>query len=156
MDQSYGWSARGTRLVESVPFNRGKNYSVLGAFDALGMICTYQKEGAILRVDLEEFLRRDLLPLLEPGAVLVLDNASTHHGGKIKQIVESLGCSVLYLSPYSPDFNPIELAWNWIKSFVRALAPRTVAERGEAIAAALAALPDEFGASWFRKSGIQY
>jgi len=67
-----GWSPRGERLVEAVPFRRGPNLSVLGAFDQEGMICTTQKEGAMKRVDVEAFLERELLPRLLPGAVLVL------------------------------------------------------------------------------------
>lgn len=152
---SYGWSACGVRLFEAVPFQRGKNFSVLGAFDLLGMVSTFQKEGSIKRVDLESFLEEDLLPRLLPGAVLVLDNAKSHHGGRISQIVESAGCSLLYLPPYSPDFNPIELAWAWIKQFVRRLAPRDVATRLAAIRWAIESLPSHFGKSWFRRVGLQ-
>ena len=121
---AYGWSPSGERLCEEIPFQRGKNFSVLGAFDLLGMVSTFQKEGSIKRLDLESFLEHDLLPRLEEGAVLVLDNARSHHGGRIAEIVEAAGCSLLYLPPYSPDFNPIELAWAWIKRLVRKIAPR--------------------------------
>jgi transposase len=151
---AYGWSISGERLVEAVPFGRGINYSVLGAFDLEGMVCTYQKEGSIKRVDVESFLQNDLLPLLKAGAVLVLDNARSHHGGRLLEIAESFGCSILYLPPYSPDFNPIELAWSWIKTFVRRLCPRDVESRLLAIESAIASLPQEFGKSWFRKTGV--
>jgi transposase len=153
---SHGWSARGVRLVEAIPFQRGKNFSVLGAFDLLGMVCTFEKEGSIKRVDLESFLEQDLLPQLEEGAVLVLDNAKSHHGGKVAEIVEAAGCSLLYLPPYSPDFNPIELAWGWIKQSVRRAAPRNAEKRLAEIQSAIARLPEEFGKAWFRKAGLQY
>ena len=153
---AYGWSPSGERLEEAIPFQRGKNFSVLGALDLQGMVATFQKEGSIKRADLETFLQETLLPLLEPGAVLVLDNARSHHGGKIAEIVEAAGCSLLYLPPYSPDFNPIELAWAWIKQFVRRLAPREAVARLAAIQSAIQALPAEFGESWFRKAGGQY
>jgi transposase len=156
MHNSYGWAPRGERLVEAVPFQRGVNFSVLGAMDLEGMVATYQKEGSIKRVDLEAFLKEDLLPRLEPGAVLVMDNARSHHGGEIDEIVEAAGCSILYLPPYSPDFNPIELAWAWIKRFVRRIAPRDVTARLAAIQSAIESLPAEFGESWFRKAGVQY
>jgi transposase len=155
MSLAYGWSARGVRLHEAVPFQKGVNFSVLGAFDLLGMISTFSKEGSIKRENLEAFLKEDLLPKLLPGAVLVLDNARSHHGGKIAEIVEAAGCSLLYLPPYSPDFNPIELAWSWIKQFVRRLAPRDAEARLAAIQSAIAAIPAEFGKSWFRKAGVQ-
>ena len=149
----YGWGPVGERLVEAVPSRRGKNLSVLGAFDAEGMIVTRRKEGAMKRVDVEEFLRRDLLPLLLPGSVLVVDNARIHHCGNIEKIVKKAGCSVLYLPPYSPDLSPIELAWGWIKRFVRRLGPRDEAAREAAVNKAIAALPDEFATGWFAKCG---
>jgi transposase len=59
------------------------------------------------RVDVEVFLEKDLLPRLVPGAVLVLDNARIHHGGRIEEIVTAAGCSILYLPPYSPLHSPL-------------------------------------------------
>lgn len=86
-------------MVEPIPAQRGKNLSVLGAFDGQGMIVRRSKLGAMKRVDFEAFLRRDLLPRLLPGSVLVLDNARIHHGGAIEKIVPGAGCSLLYLPP---------------------------------------------------------
>jgi transposase len=131
------------------------NLSVLGALDQEGMLCTTAKEGAMKREDIETFLERDLLPQLLPGAVLVLDNARIHHGGRIKEIVSAAGCSLLYLPPYSPDFNPIELAWSWIKALVRRRGPRSPDARREAIAEAVGALPPAFAPHWLRKCALQ-
>jgi transposase len=151
----YGWCERGKRLIEAVPFCRGTNLSVLGAFDREGMIATKTKEGAMKRVDFEAFLEQDLLPRLLPGSVLVLDNARIHHGGRVEEMVSLAGCSVLYLPPYSPDFNPIELAWGWIKGKVRQWCPRDREARLTAVDKAIAALPDVFAPAWFRKCGLQ-
>ena len=107
------------------------------------------------RLDVEAFLEWDLLPRLLPGAVLVLDNARIHHGGRIQEIVTAAGCSVLYLPPYSPDFNPIELAWSWVKQFVRRLSPRDRESRLAAIGSAFDSLPDAFAPNWFKKCGLQ-
>lgn len=153
--RAYGWSPRGERLVEAVPFCRGVNLSVLGALDKEGLLCTTTKEGAMKRQDIEAFLERDLLPRLLPGAVLVLDNARIHHGGRIAEIVGAAGCSLLYLPPYSPDFNPIELAWSWIKAFVRRRGPRDPEARREAIEEAVSALPPAFAPHWFNKCALQ-
>ena len=149
----YGWGPAKERLVEAVPWQRGQNLSVLGAFDGEGMIAITSKHGAMKRVDLEAFLRKELLPHLLPGSVLVLDNARIYHGGDINKIVSEAGCSVLYLPPYSPDFSPIELAWGWIKRLVRRLCPRDEASRAAAIQGAFASLPAEFAPGWFRKCG---
>jgi transposase len=139
--QHYGWAPRSERLFEAVPFNRGKNLSVIGALDLEGMLCTRNKSGAVKREDVETFLSEDVLPWLLPGSVIVLDNARIHHGGKIQQIVEAAGCSVLYLPPYSPDFSPIEPAWGWIKRRVRQRCPRDDKSRVVAIEESVAALP---------------
>lgn len=149
----YGWAYRKERLVESVPLNRGKNLSVLGAYGSEGMIAQANKVGAMKRVDVERFLEEDLLPKLPPGSVLVLDNARIHRGGRIEAIVTAASCSLLYLSPYSPDFSPIELAWSWIKQCVRRLCPRDEDARRKAVESAVAALPKEFTEPWFVKCG---
>lgn len=155
MYSQYGWSVRGERLVEVVPFQRGRNHSVLGAMSLCGMVGTFQKEGSIKRVDLEDFLLKDLLPRLERGSVLVLDNARSHHGGELARIVKEAGCSILYLPPYSPDLNPIELAWGWIKRRVRRESPRDAESRLLAIGSAISDLASAFAQSWFRKTGLQ-
>lgn len=138
-----------------MPFNRGKNLSVIGALDLEGMLCTRNKSGAVKRADVETFLSEEVLPGLLPGSVLVLDNARIHHGGKIQQIVEEAGCSVLYLPPYSPDFSPIEPAWGWIKHRVRQRCPRDNKSRVVAVEESVQALPAAFTANWFRNCGIQ-
>lgn len=161
----YGWSLKSERCVEAVPFQRGQNRSVLGAFSlppaeagipacSTGMRALRQKLGAIKREDFENFLRDDLLPVLEPGSVLVLDNARIHHGGQIAEIVAAAGCSLLYLPPYSPDFSPIEPAWSWIKNQVRAIAPRNDEDRQKVIYDMAAALPSHAAVGWFRKCGL--
>lgn len=149
----YGWGPRKERLVESVPLNRGKNQSVLGAFGKEGMVATMSKRGAMKRVDVERFLEVDLLPNLTANSVLVLDNAKIHKGGRIKEIVSEAGSSLLYLSPYSPDFSPIELAWGWIKQQVRRLCPREEEARQSAVENAVSTLPKEFTEAWFGKCG---
>ena len=165
LHRCYGWSLKSQRCVEAVPFQRGQNRSVLGAFSLPeaeaeaeacpnGMRALFQKLGAIKREDFESFLRYDLLPVLEPGSVLVLDNARIHHGGQIAEIVAAAGCSLLYLPPYSPDFSPIELAWSWIKNQVRAIAPRNDLDRQKVINDVASTLPAHAAGGWFRKCGL--
>ena len=151
--QHYGWSPRNERCVEAVPFVRGTNLSVLGAYSLGGMVALTSKVGAFKREPFEQFLQECLLPKVTPGCVLVLDNARIHHGGQIAALVKQVGCSLLYLPPYSPDFSPIELVWSWVKHKVRAVGPRDETTRQQAVAEAVQAIPPEFAASWFRKCG---
>ena len=105
------------------------------------------------RADVERFFRVDLLPRLLPGSVLVLDNASIHKGGNIERLVQGAGCRVLYLPSYSPDMNPIELIWSFVKRLVRRDGPRDEVSRGVSVAAGLAAVTEELAASCFRHCG---
>jgi len=160
LHRMYGWTIGGGRCVEAVRFERGHNRSVLGAFSLptpdcpTGMRVLWQKLGAWTRATFEAFLQDGLLPVLERGSVLVLDNASIHRGGAIGQLVEKAGCSLLYLPPYSPDLNPIELAWSFIKSRVRTLAPRDDQQRQNDIQHATRQLPPSAANAWFRHCGL--
>ena len=151
----YGWMMGGGRCLEEVPFDKGMNRSVLGALSLPtsdcpnGLRVLWQKLGAWNRECFEAFLQDGLLPLLEPGCVIVLDNASIHRGGEIQKLVEKAGGSLLYLPPYSPDFNPIELAWSWIKHLVRSLAPRDDKQREANIRCASQQLPNH-APNWFK------
>ncbi len=167
----YGWVSGGGRCCQEVPFQRGKNRSVVGAFSLPagtagtagtadtadtadnGMRALWHKLGAMTREDFEHFLRDHLLPELSAGHVLVLDNARIHHGGHSQEWVEAAGCSLLHLPPYSPDLSPIELAWSWIKNCVRAQAPRDDESRQQAIQDAAAQMPAHAAPRWFKMCG---
>lgn len=156
----YGWGERGKRLVEEVPFNKGVNRSVLGAYslptpdNPTGLWALWQKLGAWTGVLFEAFLEEAVLPFVPKGSVLVLDNARIHYNPVMQAKVQAAGCSLLYLPPYSPDFNPIELVWSWIKDKVRELAPRTDEQRIADIKTARHALPPEAAQGWLEKAGL--
>lgn len=120
--------------------------------DKGGLLCTRQKEGAMDRADVEAFFSDDLLPRLPEGSVLILDNATIHRGGNLAHLAAAAGCALLYLPPYSPDFNPIEMAWAWMKQRIRHNAPRDAEARKQAVQEAIDALPNHFALNWFNKS----
>lgn len=150
----YGWAKKHDRCTESVPCQRGKNRSVLAAMSWSGVQASVTQLGGFKRIDFEAFLRDELLPVLAPDSVLIFDNARIHHGGEITKIVEAAGCSITYLPPYSPDLNPIEMAWGWIKDKVRCATPREDAERIKEIESAIEAIPSEFPFAWFANCGM--
>jgi transposase len=156
----YGWAIGGERCVEKVPFNKGVNRSVLGAYslpttsNPTGLWALWQKLGAWNGLLFEAFLSDELLPRLPPGCVLVLDNARIHHRPTLKETVERAGHTLLYLPPYSPDYNPIELVWSWLKKTVRTLAPRSDNDRVRIIDETRKLLPQQNATGWFRKCGL--
>lgn len=149
----YGWAKKSERCVEKVPCQRGVNRSLLGALSLSGINAFVSQLGGFKRDDFEKFLAEKLLPTLAEGSVIVLDNARIHHGGDIAELVATAGCSLLYLPPYSPDMNPIELAWGWIKGRIRRICARNDGTREKSIEATITALPREFIPEWFRKCG---
>lgn len=82
-------------------------------------LAPFPVEGAGNRVVFETWLTTCLVPVLEPGQVVILDNATFHKGGRIAQLIEQAGCHLLDLPPYSPDLNKIERCWSWLKSRIR-------------------------------------
>jgi len=83
------------------------------------LISPFTVEGACNRTVFETWLSTCLVPMLEPGQVVILDNATFHKGGHIEQLIQQAGCTLLYLPPYSPDLNKIEQCWSWLKSRIR-------------------------------------
>jgi hypothetical protein len=107
----YEWSRRGLRAHLKVPRNWGKNITLLASITREGMGPCLAVEGATTREVFEAYLEHVLAPSLRPGEVVVMDNLSAHKGGRVKELVESRGCTLLYMPPFSPDLNPIEQAF---------------------------------------------
>lgn len=143
-----------------MPFNKGQNLSLVGAYslpgenNPTGLWALWQKKGAWTGFLFEMFLEEAVLPFLPEGSVLVLDNARIHHGPTLKERVEEAGCSLLYLPAYSPDYNPIELVWSWLKGQMRALAPRTDEQRLKDMRLVQALVPPQAAKNWFLKCGL--
>jgi transposase len=115
----YGWAKKGERAYCSVPRNRGPNTTLLSSMSISGIGPSLAVEGATNREVFETYVERVLAPRLRPGQVVVMDNLSAHKGDKVKELIEEQGCELIYLPPYSPDFNPIEEAFAKIKGLVR-------------------------------------
>ena len=86
------------------------------------------------------WVKQGLAPCLQRDDMVILDNLATHKVAGVRQAIEAVGARLLYLPPYSPDFNPIENLWSKIKSILRRLAPRTADELLQAVALAFAAI----------------
>ena len=99
------------------------------------------------------YLEQVLCPRLRPGQVVIMDNLSVHQVAGVRERIEAVGARLLYLPPYSPDFNPIEPAWSKVKQILRSLKARTADALEAAVAEALAAITPENAIAWFSHCG---
>lgn len=128
MTRLRGRALRGQRLVAAVPHGHWKTTTLIAALDVHQIRCSMELDGAINQAAFEAFVGRVLVPKLRGGDLVILDNLSSHKGPRVAQLVRSAQAELLYLPPYSPDLNPIELAFSKIKQALRSLAARTVDE----------------------------
>ena len=126
MTRTRGRCRRGERLVDHVPHGHWKTTTLIAAMGDRGVRCSMTLDGAVNRDAFESFVRQVLVPGLKPGDVVVMDNLSSHKGPKVRELVEAAGATLLYLPPYSPDFNPIELAFAKLKALLRSAGHRTM------------------------------
>ena len=147
------WSRRGQRAYGSVPRNRGPNTTLLSSMTMEGMGPSLAVEGTTTAAVFEVYLERVLLPGLCPGQVVVMDNLSAHKGERVRELIEARGCQLIYLPPYSPDFNPIEEAFSKIKSLLRKAEARTREGLVEALGAAISAVNAQDACRFFEHCG---
>jgi transposase len=126
MTRLRGRAPRGQRLVAKVPHGHWKTTTLIAALSRSGMRCSITVDGAVNREVFEAFVQQVLAATLLPGDTVVMDNLSSHKGLRVRELIESAGASVLYLPPYSPDLNPIEMAFSKLKQLMRSAAHRTV------------------------------
>jgi transposase len=126
MARRYGRCRRGDRLRVSVPHGHWKTTTFIGALTLRGFIAPFVIDGPINRLAFETYVEKVLLPELRKGDVVIMDNLPGHKGPRVRQMIEAAGAELLYLPPYSPDFNPIENAFAKLKALLRKAAERTV------------------------------
>ena len=115
----YGWNEKGERFHALKSGRREGRVNIIAALCDQNLIAPFTVEGACNRTVFETWLETCLVPTLEPGQVVVMDNATFHKGGRIQELIQNAGCELLYLPPYSPDLNLIEKCWSWLKSRIR-------------------------------------
>jgi transposase len=126
MARRYGRAPRGQRLRVGVPHGHWKTTTFVAGLRASGIVAPFVLDGPINRNAFETYVEKVLVPELRPDDIVVMDNLSSHKGPRIRAMIEAAGASLLYLPPYSPDFNPIENAFAKLKALLRKAAQRTV------------------------------
>jgi len=126
MTRLYGRAPCGKRLVEAVPHGHWKTSTFVGALRCDGLSATGVFNGPINAEMFLAYVEQVLAPTLRPGDVVIMDNLRCHKVAGVREAIEAAGASVLFIPPYSPDLNPIELAFSKLKALLRARAIRTV------------------------------
>ena len=153
MTRAYGRAARGERVNQSVPRNRGQGVTLIGSLGLRGLLAPLSIEGAVDTVVFDSYIRHALVAQLRPTDIVMLDNLPVHQASQIEQAVTEVKAEVLWLPAYSPDFSPIENCWSKVKTLVRGRQPRTPKELNTALAAALKAVTLNDIDGWFRHCG---
>jgi transposase len=126
MARRYGRAPVGERLVCAVPHGHWKTTTFVAALRADGLSCPLVIDGAVNGDLFVAYVEQVLVPSLRAGDVVVMDNLSSHKRARVRELIEGAGCRLEYLPPYSPDLNPIELAFAKLKAVLRKAGERTV------------------------------
>jgi transposase len=137
MARLYGRSRRGMRCIASIPHGHWKTTTFVGALRQTGMTAPMVLDGAMDGAAFLAYVEQVLGPTLQPGDIVVMDNLPAHKPDKVRNAIERTGAELRYLPPYSPDLNPIEMAFAKLKAILRKAAARTVDQLWQAIATAL-------------------
>jgi transposase len=149
-----GRAPKGERLVDAVPNGHDQVTTMVGAIRLKGLTAGLIFEGATDTEAFATFVEQILVPQLRRGDVVVMDNLSSHKSQRIATALKSVGATLWYLPPYSPDFNPIEKMWSKIKSRIRSRAARTRLTLWNAIGKAWNAVQPHEIQAYFQSCGI--
>jgi transposase len=123
--RTHARAAPGNRAYDYKPFYRGSKVSVIGAITESKVLAVMTLNDSMDAAAFKVYVSKCLVPQLWQGAVVVMDNLPAHKVKAIAPLIEAVGAKILYLSPYSPEFNPIEHWWSQLKAFLRQFSPRT-------------------------------
>ena len=155
MTRRYGWGPRSERVQEAVPAGHWRTLTVLAALTQDGILASMSVASPTDGDVFLAFVEQVLAPRLEPGHLVILDNLSAHKVDGVRHLIEARGASVPYLPPYSPDFNPIEMAWSKIKQQLRGVKARIVEQLEPALANAIAAITPHDAKAFFQHCGYR-
>ena len=155
MARTHGRSPRGERCRAPVPHGHWKTTTFVGALTLRGMTAPWVIDGAMNRELFELYVGTQLAPTLQPGDVIILDNLSSHKSPKAAEAMRAVGAWFLFLPPYSPDLNPIEMAFAKLKALIRRAAARTYDDLWRAVGHVCDLFTDEECYNFFKAAGYE-
>jgi transposase len=153
MTRSYGRGLVSERVKDFAPFNKGKRVTMIAAVGVsevkTALYGDWHLDGDIFI----SFVEKCLVPVLQPGQFVIMDNLKTHKVTPIKNLIEQTGARLVYLPPYSPDMTPIELCWSKIKNYIRKQKARSLKALDKAIKDAFKTITANDLEGWFEHCG---
>ncbi len=148
-----GWAPRGQRLLARAPFGKWRTLTFIAALrhDRIDAPCVL--DGPINGTSFTAWVEQFLVPTLEPGDIVIMDNLGSHKGPAVRAAIRAAGARLLFLPPYSPDLNPIEQVFAKLKLLLRKAAERSVEDCWRRIGVLLDAFPPHECAAYLRNSG---
>lgn len=155
MARMYGRAPRGERCRAPVPHGHWKTTTFVGGLTLDGIVAPMTIDGAMTGAAFLAYVEQVLAPTLRPGDIVVLDNLPAHKPIAIREAIEAAGAIIRFLPPYSPDFNPIEMAFSKIKALLTKAAARTVHDLWDAIRKAINAVTKKDARNFFTACGYE-
>lgn len=155
MARMYGRTPKGERCRAPVPHGHWKTITFVGGLTLAGVVAPMTLGCAMTGAAFLAYVEQVLAPTLRPGDVVVMDNLPAHKPVAIRAAIEAAGALLLFLPPYSPDFNPIELVFAKIKALLKKAAARTVEALWDAIRDAINAITPKDARSFFAACGYE-
>jgi transposase len=153
MTRRHGRALRGKRLVAAAPHGHWQTTTFIGALRSGGLTAPAVIDGAVNGDIFLAYIRQMLVPTLQPGDIVVMDNLSSHKVAGVREAIETAGAELRYLPPYSPDLNPIEQVFAKLKALLRKIAARSVEALWTAIGQLLSQFAPDQCANYLRNSG---
>jgi transposase len=153
MARAHGRALRGQRLRMGLPHRHWKTTTFVAGLRLTGMVAPMVLDGPINGRAFQAYVDQVLVPELQPGDIVVMDNLGSHKGAGVRAAIEAAGARLLYLPPYSPDFNPIENAFAKLKALLRKAAERSVEGLWNAIGRLIDAFTPQECANYFAAAG---
>jgi transposase len=150
-----GRAPKGERLRAAIPHGHCKTTTFIGALRLSGLTAAMVIDRPLNSVWLQAYVDEVLVPTLTPGDVVIMDNLSSHKRPAVRAAIEAAGATLLYLPPYSPDFNPIENAFAKLEALLRKAAERTIERLWAAIGDLLVDFTPQQCANMFAAAGYE-
>jgi transposase len=153
MARVYARALRGERAVNQTVRNRGGAFTLISALSPSGVQADMVIPGAVTGEVFVAFVREALVPTLQAGQVVILDRLGAHRRPEVRTLIEAARCELVFLPSYSPDFNPIEFAFSWLKARLRSVGARSVRVLLAGIGRASAMIDGVLAGGWFAGCG---